>query len=205
MKPFVLGLFLLVVVAGCRSGAVGPSSPASSPAKRGDVGRISESPDTVTPADRPAWPTPVPIPRLFRLTPPAVELVPYERELDPLLDELGVRVVEAEEPDGPYWQVVRVEWHDPRESGGRVRTFVQALDESGVPVNVQAVWRWATGETRGITPVDFIMSSGGCAYSVWVEDGAHPSERVECLGLGTPDDREYRVHVEYFVTFRLVR
>lgn len=135
-----------------------------------------------------------------------------DREWDARLDARGVTISPADaQPGDRYWRLVRGEYLDERESGGRHHIFVDTLDEAGnrVPgVGVRFAWdggrHIAVTEAKPGEPhaVDYPMYAAGHGYMCHVADG--PSDIVAGMGLGSIEQPHMGIHVSYRMTFQRV-
>ena len=106
---------------------------------------------------------------------------------------------------------MRVEWQDEAEARGRHHIDVEMLDEAGRRVvGAQALVRWQGG-SAALTIEDkpapdyganFAMYAAGCSYSL--EALGLPSDKLECLGLGSIKERWRTIHTVFRVTFQRV-
>lgn len=132
------------------------------------------------------------------------------RAWDPRLDQLGVRLQEANVSAGQqYWRLIDAHWADERESGGKHHIYVETLDENGNRIVGQPIRvTWSEGSLSGVTedkaPPDyaynFQMYAAGYAYNVSV-DGAS-SDQISGAGLGSIEQRTYGIHTSYYLTFQ---
>lgn len=139
-----------------------------------------------------------------RLEPPAVE-----EEKPPIwderLDELNIRVEPAPARSGQtYWKVVRADFENPQEGGGRHHIYIEVLDENGERlVGQQVEVFWPDGSTIVVTEdkpapeyaANFPMYSDLGGYSVRIPGGL--SDTV--TGMGLPWGR---MHVVYKIIFQ---
>jgi hypothetical protein len=202
-----------------------PPSPTPTPLPPEDTPTLQpaspspEAPDTPTPppsdtpTPEPASPTPLPT-ETPTSEPTATPLVvgprPGPNYWDVRLDQLGVRweVVEVAPGEG-YWRLVEARWADEQESGGRHHIYVQVVDEGWRPIVGQmVVVSWGDGwdvrpteeKPAGEYGYNFQMYAAGNAYTVWV-DGM-PSDRVVGLGMGTPSQRDWKIHTSFYLVFQ---
>jgi hypothetical protein len=134
----------------------------------------------------------------------------HGRELDPRLGDLGVTLHEAPaQPGQGYWKIVRVEWQDEEQAAGRHHIDVDVIDEGGARIlGAQARVAWAGGHADVLIEDkpwpelggNFAMYAAGCSYTV--EALGLPSDRLNCVGLGTPELRDWTIHVVYRITFQ---
>lgn len=134
------------------------------------------------------------------------------REWDPVLDELGVTLEAADVGAGEaYWRIVAVQWWDEQEGGGRHHIDVDMRDESGARVlgAESRVW-WDSGDVVLIQEdkpapefgANFPMyrAVSGCPYGL--EALGLPSDRLHCLGLGTPEEPWRTIHTVFRVVYQ---
>lgn len=174
-----------------------PRRVAAAPAARvsaASVSAASVSAASVAPAQQPA-PAPVRA---------------AARAWDPRLDQLGVRVEEANvAPGQEYWHLKEVIWHDEKEARGKHHAFVEVLDADGSrivghPVKV----KWADGEHVGQTEdknypdyaFNYQMYAANRAYDITVE--GLPSDKLVGAGLGDLENPYHRIHVSYLLTYQ---
>lgn len=142
--------------------------------------------------------------------PVAAAAVAISRAWDPRLDQLGVTVENASvSPGEAYWQLVEARWANEAEAGGTHHIYVELLDENGNRIvgHPVTVW-WGEGATTGPTedkaPPDygfnFQMYAAGYAYNVKVE--GMPSDVLRNAGMGSIEQRNYGIHVSYYLTYR---
>lgn len=161
-------------------------------------------------------PTATPVPTATSVPTPTATPMPGgelpPRHLDPRLPALGVSIEEANvQPGQSYWRVVEVLWLDEQQAQGghALRWDVLAEDGSRI-IGQPATVAWSSGYATVLTepkPADeysanFPMYRAGCSYSLAVE--GQPSDRIRCLGLGTIEQRDWTIHVEYWVKFQRV-
>ncbi len=123
---------------------------------------------------------------------------------DARLDDLGIQIVRAQVRKGQtYWRVVRAEFQDPQEGGGRHHIFIEVLDEDGqriVGQEVQVFWPdgSATVVTEDKPPpeyaANFPMYGDLGGYSVRL-----PGLSDMVTGMGLPGGR---MHVVYRLVFQ---
>ncbi len=183
---------------------------------------------TATPTITPTptnTPTPLPTPTNTPPPPPppapaaqaevqaaAVPETPPEppRAWDPRLDQLGVRVAEAQVASGqPYWRLIEAKWENEQEAGGKHHIYVEVLDENGQRIVGQPLTVfWSDGGDTLATEdkpapeyaFNYPMYKAGNSYNVRIE--GLPSDVVEGMGLGTPDLRYYTVHTVFRLIFQ---
>jgi CRP-like cAMP-binding protein len=142
--------------------------------------------------------------------PVAAAAASIPRAWDPRLNQLGVTVEEANVPSGQqYWQLIEGRWASEAEAGGTHHIYVELLDENGNRVVGQPVTVWwgegsTTGPTEDKAPPDygfnFQMYAAGYAYNVKVE--GMPSDILHGAGMGSIEQRNYGIHVSYYLTYR---
>lgn len=131
--------------------------------------------------------------------------VTVNREWDSRLDGRGVKVVDA--PSGTAWRVVRGQWFDESQAGGRHHIYVEALDEAGnVLAGVPFTVSWPGGSAtehsktgRGFDAGNFPMSKSLNEFSVRIDD-ALPSDTVSGIGMGANGNAG--IHTSTLVTFQ---
>lgn len=143
----------------------------------------------------------------------AANLIAVDRVWDSRLSELGIIVDEAVVAPGQvYWRLIKAEWQDEVESGGRHHIYVETLDESGRRVQSVAVRIGWDGGSQLLTPeakpadeypMNFDMYKAGYAFDARVDGQA--SDIIRNLGMGTIEARHYAVHTSYLLTFQLMR
>lgn len=141
---------------------------------------------------------------------PAPALAAVSRAWDPRLDQLGVRVEEANvSPGQEYWHLEEVIWWDEEESRGKHHAFVEVLDTNGDRVVGQSVKvKWGSGEYIGDTEdkafpdyaFNYQMYAANRAYDITVE--GLPSDKLVGAGLGDLASPFHRVHVSYLLTYK---
>lgn len=147
-------------------------------------------------------PTPTPTPTPNPTLPPRV--------LDPRLPQLGVTIRDAQiEAGKPYFRITKVAWENEQESGGTHHIFADVLDEAGKRIMGQ-VLTVTNGGAADITinkvppdwGVDFPMYSAGNAYNLKAK--GLPSDEIRGMGMGDIERRDWKIHVNYRVTFQRV-
>ncbi len=123
---------------------------------------------------------------------------------DARLDDLGIRIVRAQARKGQtYWRVVRAQFQDPQEGGGRHHIFIEVLDEDGQRIVGQEVQiSWPDGSATVVTEdkpppeyaANFPMYGDLGGYSVRL-----PGLSDVVTGLGLPGGR---MHVVYRLVFQ---
>jgi len=133
------------------------------------------------------------------------------RELDPRLGSLNVTVAEPVglNPGQSYFRLVRVQWQNEQEAAGDHTIYVEILDENGGRITGQGVQiDWAGGNQIVYTenkppteyPANFPMYAALGAYSVSV--AGQPSDRLQGLGMGTPEQPAFKVHTNFKLVFQ---
>jgi hypothetical protein len=128
---------------------------------------------------------------------------------DPRLDDLGVELVPASvSPGRPHWRLVEARWADPEEAAGNHNIYVEVLDEADQRLVGQLVTvAWSGGgitltiESGGEWGADFPMYATLGNYDVSV-DGL-PGDLITGLGLGTPEQPDFTIHTNFYLTFQL--
>ncbi len=163
---------------------------------------------TATPTHTPPPPPPAPAQAEVQ----AASAPPAEppRAWDPRLDQLGVRVAEAQVASGqPYWRLIEAKWENEQEAGGKHHIYVEVLDENGQRIVGQPLTVfWSDGGDTLVTEdkpapeyaFNYPMYKAGNSYNVRIE--GLPSDVVEGMGLGTPDLRFYTVHTVFRLIFQ---
>lgn len=152
---------------------------------------------TLPPVIDPSPPTP----------PPAVG-----RVWDARLDARGVTLRAASPvPSTAYWRLVRAEYRNRDEAGGKHHIHVDVLDEAGHRIpGVKLIAAWDGGqadffseEKRGEeAAANYPMFAAGWAYRVRV-DGV--SDEVAGMGLGDIGSEQMAEHVAYVLVFQRTR
>jgi hypothetical protein len=175
--------------------------------------------DTPMPTNTPIPPTATPVrPRVASAAAPVVASPTPERpqpprNLDPRWGALNVNVQPVGvSPGQNYWRLVAGRWESETEAAGGHSIFIDVLDEAGnkligVPIEI----RWVGGgltvftEEKPITEywANFPMYNTLGSYSVSV--AGLPSDVVVGLGLGTPEQPQFKVHTNFFLTFQRVK
>lgn len=132
---------------------------------------------------------------------------------DERLDRLGIRFAPAcVRPDEPFWHLVEAKWLDVAESNGYHHVFVDVLDQQGERVlapPAQFVMQWTTDQCERSMqsqsdPLGFgahcPMFAAGTAYTVYVQGLS--SDRIEGLGLGTIDQRDWSILTSFQFKFQ---
>lgn len=135
-----------------------------------------------------------------------------DRNLDPRLTDLGVTITTpALAPGTEYWKAVEVLWQDEAQSGGRHHIYFDMLDQRGNRlVGAQALIGWTGGNvvitTENKPPYEysgnFAMYAAGCAFSM--EGMGLPTEKINCLGLGSIEQRDWTIHTSFLIKWRKV-
>jgi hypothetical protein len=135
------------------------------------------------------------------------------RQLDARFDALGLRIDPANvQPGQSYWRVVKVIWQSKEESGNDHTIYIDVIDENGSRIVGQPVdIRWQGGNLSLITenkaayeyPANFPMYGLLGSYSVSI--GGAPSETIAGMGMGTPENRDLKIHTNFMVTFQRVK
>jgi ABC-type transport system substrate-binding protein len=127
---------------------------------------------------------------------------------DPILDDLGVELVPASiSPGQTHWRLVEARWADPVEANGDHTIYVEVLDEAGQRLIGQPLTvAWSSGsltlstESGGDWGANFPMYNTLGSYDVSI-DGL-PSDIITGLGLGTPEQPDFAVHTNFYLTFQ---
>ena len=134
-----------------------------------------------------------------------------EIDWDEALTRRGIKLIpHTPAPGESYWKLVEAHYWREKE-----HIFVRTLGEDGQPMAGAQVRFWwgegrgdqATVKTTEVKPewwmADYPMYAAGWSYSV--EMLGHPSDRVTGLGLGTPEQPDWKIHVSWKLTFQLVK
>lgn len=132
---------------------------------------------------------------------------------DTNLDKLGIEVVRTcAQPGEQFWQLIEARWLDPAESNGYHHVFVDAVDEEMQRVlqpPTSFVMRWPTDECKRYIKgrgepfghgEHCPMYATGRAYDVTIQ--GLPSDIVRGLGLGSPEQRDWRILGSYHLVFQ---
>ncbi len=129
---------------------------------------------------------------------------------DPRLDALGVRLVKGDATK-PRYALVEARWFDENESQGRHHIFVDVVKDGERAMDARIAFGWPGNVyIREPSPsakyaADFPMyapigSIGAGPY--WVSAADVESDRVEGLGLGTPEVPNLPIHTSFYFKFR---
>ena len=126
---------------------------------------------------------------------------------DSRLDELNIDITPAPaKPGQSYWKVMRAEFQNDQEGGGRHHIFIEVLDEAGKRIVGQPVEvLWSNGSAEVITEdkpapeyaANFPMYGNLGGYSLRL-----PGLSETVTGMGLPGGKQ---HVVYNVVFQRVR
>ncbi|MBI1298785.1 hypothetical protein GC175_27940 [bacterium] len=133
------------------------------------------------------------------------------RQWDSRLDQRHTTLIEATvQPQQGYWRLVRAQWYDEDEAGGRHHILVDVLDEAGarlvgVPIRIY----WSGGEATVNTQAkpgepyaaDFAMFAVAPSYGAAPNNGA-PTDTIWGMGLGSIDLPFHTVHTSYGVVWQ---
>lgn len=133
------------------------------------------------------------------------------REWDSRLDQRHTSLIEATvQPQQGYWRLVRAQWYNEDEAGGRHHILVDVLDEAGarlvdVPIRIY----WSGGEAMLNTQAkpgepyaaDFAMFSIAPSYGAYPNNGA-PTDAIWGMGLGSIELPFHTVHTSYGVVWQ---
>jgi CRP-like cAMP-binding protein len=175
--------------------------------------------ETPLPTDTPVPPTSTPQPK--RVTSAAAPIGPTAtpagnpqppRDLDPRLSSLNVGIQPAGvRPGQSYWRLVAARWENESQAGGGHSIFIDLLDENGSKLIGQPVEiRWVGGGLSVFTEQkppnefssNFPMYNTLGSYSVSIP--GLPSDVVVGLGLGSIEQPDFKVHTNFFLTFKRV-
>jgi hypothetical protein len=116
-----------------------------------------------------------------------------------IIQKLGVRIRRYNGNES-HWRLVDIQWQNEQESGGRHHIYFHTKDENGNNAGASARVFWPSGETT--VGDNFPMYNAGNPYGAHIADG--PGDVVEGMGLGTPEQRNFTIHVCYILTFQWV-
>ncbi|MBF0407544.1 MAG: hypothetical protein HQM10_09320 [Candidatus Riflebacteria bacterium] len=125
-----------------------------------------------------------------------------------VLDKLGVKIIRANVEAGTlYWKLIDVQWQDEKEGGGRHAIYFEPLDKNGERamssqpvVNGEKIRNDQKPAPEYMT--NFPMYNTLGAYSAWM-DGL-PSDKIEGMGLGTPELPKHTIHTCFLLKFQQV-
>jgi hypothetical protein len=155
------------------------------------VGRGYTSPDALNSLGAKSMPDTTYIPAVSN-EPPAS--APPQRQIDQRLVQRGTTIIEASvSPGATYFRLVKAQFFDHNEAGGRHHVYVEAFDERGAPLaNVRFVYAWSSGKAEivtngksGFDAANQPFSEGRNAFSVFPADGL--GDKVEGIGMGQDD------------------
>lgn len=167
---------------------------------------VQTQPLTITPPFTGTFaPSATPSPTATETPVPTAD-APSELHWDPRLDQRGAVLIPAQpDPGQGYWRLIRAEWQDEEESGGRHHIFVDTLAADGqrrpgTPLTVQ----WADGTTDIRTEskpgeayaADFAMFSIAPAYSISPTDG-NLADKITGLGMGSLEEPHLAIKTSY--------
>ncbi len=162
-------------------------------------------------------PTPIPVVVVQQAAPapePEVQAasVPAlpSRAWDGRLSQLGMNVADASvSPGQPFWRLIEAKWENEQESGGKHHIYIEALDEGGnrvVGAPVTIFWSGGSdsGQTEDKNPPDYAynypMYKAGNSYNAKIE--GLPSDVMQGMGLGTPEQPLYTIHTNVKLVFQ---
>lgn len=138
-----------------------------------------------------------------------------DRDIDPRLTDRGVAIQAVDvRPGQTYWRVVRGEWLDESQAGGRHHIYIDALDEQGQRVpGAEFVINWPNGsaiirtEAKPGEPwaANYPMSPSRNEFSVL--PGGELGDMVSGIGMGadTPGGFNAGIHTSTGLVFQRVR
>jgi CRP-like cAMP-binding protein len=135
------------------------------------------------------------------------------RQIDPRIALLNVAIVDAQniKPGQQYWRLTELRWQDGTESGNDHTIYIEVKDQAGQRIVGQPVEvRWAGGSLTIFIEDKPLPDYGGNfpmyntlgSYSVAVP--GLPSDTVVGLGMGTPEQPDFTIHTNFFLTFQKV-
>lgn len=116
------------------------------------------------------------------------------------------------QPGQSYWQLVSAYWQNKEESGNDHTIYINVLDENGSRIAGQPVEiRWADGSLTLFTEdkpapeytTNFPMYGTLGSYSVSIP--GLPSDTIQGLGMGTPEQPAFTIHTNFLLTFKRVK
>jgi len=133
------------------------------------------------------------------------------RDLDGRLGSLNVTIAEPGglNPGQSYFRLVRVQWQNEAEAAGDHTIYIEVLDEGGARLIGQGVQiDWVGGSQLVYTeikppteyPANFPMYNVLGSYHVSI--AGQPSDRIQGLGMGTPDAPNIKVHTNFKLVFQ---
>lgn len=132
-------------------------------------------------------------------------------EWDPQLTERGAVLIGATITTGQgYWKLVKAEWLDEKEAGGRHHILIDMLDSAGKRVvNVPITIAWKDGATKifselkpgEIYAANYAMFDVAPSYAAQPATDA-PADRVEGMGLGSLDLPTWKIHTSYALVWQ---
>ncbi len=129
---------------------------------------------------------------------------------DSRLDRLGIGLERASVGAGQAcWRLVEARWEDEAQAQGRHHIYIELKDESGNRVmGEKAEISWADGSTvlapenkpAGEYPINFPMYALLGSYAA--KALGLPSDRVTGMGLGSIEQKGFKIHTCFCLTFQ---
>jgi len=170
------------------------------------VANLADLPPTATTVGAaPAGTTPTPVPCIVQTRGRGN----WDERLDALLVTFKPACVR---PGEQFWHLIEAKWLDVNESNGYHHVFVDLLDENWQRVMqppTQFVMAWTTDQCGRYMQwesdpfgygANCPMYAAGAAYTVYVE--GLPSDMIEKIGLGSIDQRDWRMLTSYQFKFQ---
>lgn len=143
---------------------------------------------------------------LIQIKPDTPPPTPSTIEWDPQLTERGAVLIGAKVTTGEgYWKLVKAEWLDEKEAGGRHHILIDMLDSAGQRVvNVPITIAWKDGAVKLFSELkpgeayaaNYAMFDVAPSYAAQPITDA-PADRVEGMGLGSIELPTWKIHTSY--------
>lgn len=114
----------------------------------------------------------------------------------------------------PYYRLVKAEYvpDGAKRFGPDHHILVEVLDENGKrEMGITIHYWWGSGANNkptdkkdGPYASDYDMPNDGYSYGVSIQDGDYHSDSVFGMGLGTIAQPDWKIHVDYFLTFQKI-
>lgn len=116
------------------------------------------------------------------------------------------------QPGQSFWRLVKVYWQNKEESGNDHTIYINVLDEHGNRMVGQPVEiRWQSGnlivhtEDKPMPEYGANFPMYGTLGSYSVNIGGLPSDTIQGLGMGTPEQPAFTIHTNFLLTFQRVK
>lgn len=137
------------------------------------------------------------------------------RTIDPRLITRGMVIADAvAQPGQTYWRLIRAQWFDERESGGRHHIYVETLDKAGSPIAgipFRVFWPGgasvlSTNGRGGFDAGNFPISPSRNEFGVKIAREDVPADVVQGIGMGmdTPSGFNPGIHTSTLLVFQYV-